>query len=75
VVDQIRKLARDPELARQVFEEASRQQKKLIPKLEGERKRLLKDKQDQGRGDQAVEDPCQGAGGGYRVMRTISGDW
>jgi hypothetical protein len=44
----MRKLARDPELARQVFEEASRQRKKLIPKLEAERRRLLKDKQSNG---------------------------
>ena len=33
---------------RQVFDEASRQQKKLIPKLEAERKRLLKDRQAKG---------------------------
>lgn len=45
VVNEIRKLARDPELQRQVFEEASRQQKKLIPKLEKEHKRLQRDVQ------------------------------
>jgi len=45
VVEEIRKLAKDPELQRQVFEEASRQQKKLIPKLEKERKRLQRDVQ------------------------------
>ena len=48
VVEQIRKLARDPELVRQVFAEASRQQKAMIPKLESERKRLSKDKQAKG---------------------------
>lgn len=48
VVKEIRKLARDPELQQQVFEEASRQQKKLIPKLEAERKRLHKDRQAKG---------------------------
>lgn len=48
VVNEIRKLAKDPELAKQVFAEASRQQKKLVPKLEAERKRLLKDKQAKG---------------------------
>ncbi len=48
VVEQIRKLARDPELVRQVFNEASKQQKAMLPKLESERKRLLKDKQSKG---------------------------
>ena len=48
VVEQIREVARDPVLQRQVFEEAVRQQKKLIPKLEKEWKRLLKDKQSKG---------------------------
>ena len=48
VVSEIRKLARDPELLKQVFAEASRQQKKLIPKLEAERKQLLKDRQARG---------------------------
>ncbi len=45
VVEQIKTLARDPELQRQVFEEAGRQQKAFIPKLESERRRLLKDRQ------------------------------
>jgi len=45
VVEQIRKLAKNPELVKQVFEEASREQKKLIPKLEAEQKRLFKDNQ------------------------------
>jgi len=48
VVEQIRKLAKDPELVRQVIAEASKQQRALIPKLESERKRLSKDKQAKG---------------------------
>jgi site-specific DNA recombinase len=48
VVEQIRKLARDPDLVRQVFNEASKQQRAMIPTLESERKRLLKDKQAKG---------------------------
>ena len=42
------RLARDPDLARQVFEEAARQQQALIPKLEAERKRLQREKQHKG---------------------------
>ena len=45
MVEQIRKLARDPDLARQVFEEASRQQQALIHKLETERNRLQRERQ------------------------------
>jgi site-specific DNA recombinase len=45
VVNEIRKVARDPELQRQVFEETVRQQKKLIPKLEKEHKRLQRELQ------------------------------
>jgi len=43
VVNEIRKLAKDPDLQRQVFEEAARQQKKLTPKLEKERKRIQRE--------------------------------
>lgn len=60
VVEQIRKLARDPELARQVFAEASRQQKKLIPKLEAERKRLLKDRPAKGEEIRRSKIPVRG---------------
>lgn len=45
VVNEIRKLARDPELQRQVFDEVVRQQKKMVPKLEKEQKRLQRDLQ------------------------------
>ena len=45
VVDQIRKLARDPELAKQVFEEASRQQQASIPPPKAERTRLQRQRQ------------------------------
>jgi site-specific DNA recombinase len=45
VVDHIRKLARDPELAKAVFQEASEQQRALIPKLQTERQRLVRDRQ------------------------------
>lgn len=45
VVEQIRKVAQDPELQRQVFDEVVRQQKKLIPKLEKEQKRLQREVQ------------------------------
>lgn len=45
VVGEIRKQARDPELARAVFEEASGQQQALIPKLQAERQRLVRDRQ------------------------------
>lgn len=48
VVEQIRKLASDPELARQVFEKASRQQKAGIPKLKAERTRLQRERQHNG---------------------------
>lgn len=48
VVEQIRKVARDPELVHQVFTEATRQHRKLAPKLEKERKRLVKDRQAKG---------------------------
>jgi site-specific DNA recombinase len=45
VVEQIRKLARDPDLAREVFEEASRQQQAAIPRLKAERTRLQRERQ------------------------------
>jgi hypothetical protein len=48
VVEQIRKLARDPELAKQVFEEASQQQKASIPGLKAERTRLQRQRQHNG---------------------------
>jgi site-specific DNA recombinase len=41
----IRKLARDPELANAVFQEAADQQKALIPRLQTERQRLVRDRQ------------------------------
>jgi site-specific DNA recombinase len=47
VVEQIRKLARDPDLARQVFQEASRQQQSSIPLLKAERTRLQRERQHQ----------------------------
>ncbi|HWO56165.1 MAG TPA: recombinase zinc beta ribbon domain-containing protein [bacterium] len=40
VVEQIKTLARDPELQRQVFQEASSQQKQQVAQLASERKRL-----------------------------------
>jgi len=48
VVDQIRKLARDPDLAREAFEEASRQQQATIPRLKAERTRLQRERQHKG---------------------------
>ena len=47
VVEQIRKLACDPDLARQVFEEASRQQQASIPRLKAERTRRQRERQHQ----------------------------
>jgi len=47
VVQQLRKLACDPDLARQVFEEASRQQQTSIPRLRAERMRLQRKRQHQ----------------------------
>jgi hypothetical protein len=48
VVDQIHRLARDPDLARQAFDEASKQQQALIPRLAGERRRLQRERQAKG---------------------------
>lgn len=45
VVNEIRKLARDPVLQSQVLDEVVRQQRKLIPKLEKEQKRLQRELQ------------------------------
>ena len=45
VVDQIRRLARDPELAQAVFREAASQQQALVPRLQTERQRLVRDRQ------------------------------
>ena len=45
VVGEIRKLARDDELARAVFQEAAGQQRALIPRLQTERQRLVRDRQ------------------------------
>jgi len=45
VVGEIRKLARDPELAKAVFEEASEQERALLPRLQTERQRLVRDRQ------------------------------
>jgi len=48
VVEQIKRLARDPELVRSVFEEASRQQQASIPCLKAERTRIQRERQHQG---------------------------
>jgi site-specific DNA recombinase len=48
VVAQIRKVARDPDLARQVFTEAAKQQRALIPQVKSEKTRLQRGKQAKG---------------------------
>jgi site-specific DNA recombinase len=44
VVDQIRRVGRDPQLAQEVFEEAKRQQGNSLARLQSERDRLIKQK-------------------------------
>ena len=48
VVEQIRKLARDPDLIREVFEESIRQRQEHLTRLESERKRLTKQRRQKG---------------------------
>jgi len=48
VVEQIRKLARDPDLIREVFEESIRQRQEQLTRLESEHKRLGKQRQQKG---------------------------
>ena len=45
VVEQIRRLARDPDLIRQVFKESIRQRQEQLTRLESERKRLVRQRQ------------------------------
>jgi site-specific DNA recombinase len=48
VVEQIRRLARDPDLIREVFEESIRQRQEQLARLESERNRLVKQRQQKG---------------------------
>jgi site-specific DNA recombinase len=48
VVEQIKKIGRDPELARQVFAEAAKQQRVQVRRLKAERKRLQRQRQQKG---------------------------
>jgi site-specific DNA recombinase len=48
VVEQIRKIGRDPALVEQVYAEAVRQQQERIPRLQSEYQRLLRERQRKG---------------------------
>ena len=48
VVEQIRKLARDPDLIREVFQESIRQRQEQLTRLESERKRQTRKRQQKG---------------------------
>jgi len=61
VVGEIRKLARDPALIEQVFGEAIRQQAALTPRLEAERRRLLRERQQKQESIQRLVDTITGS--------------